>query len=342
MSAAMTGVAATSAATATRGLRVRDLRVSLGGIEIVHGTDLAVSPGEILGLVGESGSGKSVSLRAIPGLLPHHAEVRGEVLWNGQDLLRMNPRELQRVRGGQVAMIFQEPGLALNPVMTVGAQIEESLLAHHPDLGRRARRARAEALLAEVGIPSPRDRLNSYPHEFSGGMRQRAMIAIALAPGPKLLLADEPTTALDVTVQDGILRLLRRLVEEHRMAMILVTHDLGVVAETCTRVSVMYAGRVVEDGAADRIFAHPRHAYTAALLGAMPGEDAAGTRLNPVPGMPPSPRAMPPGCAFAPRCRYVLPACNTGVPQMEPFGPEHLAACLAAEELPPRWPEAAR
>ncbi|MFT8243865.1 ABC transporter ATP-binding protein [Roseomonas sp. BN140053] len=335
------------------GLRVSGLRVTLGGVEVVHGTELAVMPGEVLGLVGESGSGKSVSLRAIPGLLPAGAAVSGEVLWNGVDLLTLPPRELQRTRGREVAMIFQEPGLALNPVMTVGAQIEESLLVHHPSLGRRARRERAEALLAEVGIPSPRTRLSSYPHEFSGGMRQRAMIAIALAPGPRLLLADEPTTALDVTVQDGILRLLLRLVSDHRMAMVLVTHDLGVVAETCSRVAVMYAGRVVESGPARRIFRHPRHAYTAALLGAMPGEGGAGGRLFPVPGMPPSPRAMPPGCAFAPRCNWVMPGCLPAVPPLVPAecwvdgrvempapvplpADEQRSACLAADRLPPR------
>ncbi|BFL63814.1 Dipeptide transport ATP-binding protein dppD [Roseomonas mucosa] len=334
---------ASAAAPATgEGLRVRGLRVAMGPLPIVHGVDLAVAPGEILGLVGESGSGKSVSLRAIPGLLPPKARIAGEVLWNGRNLLALPPRALQQVRGREVAMIFQEPGLALNPVMTVGAQIDESLQAHFPRLGRAARRERAEQLLAEVGIPSPRERLGSYPHEFSGGMRQRAMIAIALAPGPRLLLADEPTTALDVTVQDGILRLLRRLVEEHRMAMILVTHDLGVVAETCDRVSVMYAGRVVESGPAAGLFAHPRHAYTAALLGAMPGEENEGGRLSPVPGTPPSPLRMPPGCAFAPRCTWRMAGCEAGVPALESVEPDHLAACLAADLLPPRWMEQER
>ncbi len=317
------------------GLALRALRVAFGGIEVVRGATLEVAPGEVLGLVGESGSGKSVTLRAITGLLPDGASVSGEAHWAGRNLVGLPPRELQRVRGREVAMIFQEPGLALNPVMTIGAQIEESLATHHPGLGRQARRARAEALLAEVGIPAPRTRLDSYPHEFSGGMRQRAMIAIALAPGPKLLLADEPTTALDVTVQDGILRLLQRLVADAGMAMILVTHDLGVVAETCSRVSVMYAGRVVESGPASALFRHPRHAYTAALLGAVPSGDA-GSRLATIPGAPPDPRAMPPGCAFRARCRWALPECATVQPEARAIAPGHLSSCLAADRLPAR------
>jgi peptide/nickel transport system ATP-binding protein/oligopeptide transport system ATP-binding protein len=256
-------------APAGSGLDLRGLRVAFGALAVVRDASLHVAPGEVLGLVGESGSGKSMTLRAIIGLLPSGASVAGEARWAGRNLVGLGPRDLRRVRGREVAMIFQEPGLALNPVMTIGAQIEESLAVHRPELGRQARRARAEELLAEVGIPAPRTRLDSYPHEFSGGMRQRAMIAIALAPGPKLLLADEPTTALDVTVQDGILRLLQRLVADAGMAMILVTHDLGVVAEACSRVAVMYAGRVVESGPASALFRHPRHAYTAALLGAV-------------------------------------------------------------------------
>jgi peptide/nickel transport system ATP-binding protein/oligopeptide transport system ATP-binding protein len=313
-------------------LVLRDLRVSFGALEAVRGAAFDLAPGEVLGLVGESGSGKSVTLRAITGLLPQGARIAGEALWRGRNLVGLPPRDLQRLRGREIAMVFQEPGLALNPVMTVGAQIEESLAAHHPALGRRARRERAEALLAEVGIPAPRTRLDSYPHEFSGGMRQRAMIAIALAPGPRLLLADEPTTALDVTVQDGILRLLLRLVAQNGMSMILVTHDLGVVAETCSRVAVMYAGRVVESGPAGAIFRAPRHAYSAALLGAVPGGEA-GTRLATIPGAPPDPRAMPPGCPFAPRCALAMPACDAGLPAMRDMGAGQEAACLAATRV---------
>jgi peptide/nickel transport system ATP-binding protein/oligopeptide transport system ATP-binding protein len=311
------------------------LRVAFGALEVVRDATLDVAPGEVLGLVGESGSGKSITLRAITGLLPTGATVGGAAHWAGRNLVGLGPRELQRVRGREVAMIFQEPGLALNPVMTIGAQIEESLAVHRPELGRQARRAQAEALLAQVGIPAPRTRLDSYPHEFSGGMRQRAMIAIALAPGPRLLLADEPTTALDVTVQDGILRLLQSLVADAGMAMILVTHDLGVVAEACSRVAVMYAGRVVESGPASALFRHPRHAYTAALLGAVPSGDA-GTRLATIPGMPPDPRAMPTGCAFRQRCGWALPACGAAQPAPRAIAPEHLSACLAADRLPAR------
>jgi peptide/nickel transport system ATP-binding protein/oligopeptide transport system ATP-binding protein len=317
------------------GLVLRDLRIAFGGIEVVRGAALAVARGEVLGLVGESGSGKSVTLRAITGLLPAGATVQGEARWAGRNLVGLAPEALRRVRGREVAMVFQEPGLALNPVMTVGAQIEESLAAHLPELGRRARRARAEALLAEVGIPAPRARLDSYPHEFSGGMRQRALIAIALAPGPKLLLADEPTTALDVTVQDGILRLLQRLVADAGMTMVLVTHDLGVVAETCARVAVMYAGRVVETGPASDLFHRPRHAYTAALLAAVPGGEA-GSRLATIPGAPPDPRAMLPGCAFAPRCGWASAACSAALPELQEVAPGHLSACLAADRLAAR------
>ncbi len=319
----------------TPGLQLADLRVAFGENQVVHGASFSVAPGEVMGLVGESGSGKSVTLRAITRLLPPSARIAGRAAWAGRDLAAMPAADLRRVRGRQVAMVFQEPGLALNPVMTIGAQIEESLAAHSPYLGRRARRDRAEALLAQVGIPSPRARLGSYPHEFSGGMRQRALIAVALAPGPHLLLADEPTTALDVTVQDGILRMLQSLVAESGMAMVLVTHDLGVVAETCSRIAVMYAGRVVEAGPARAIFHQPRHAYTAALLAAVPGEHA-GTMLASIPGAPPDPRAMPPGCAFAPRCAHAMPACTEALPPMRTVGPGHESACLAADQLPPR------
>ena len=317
------------------GLELRGLRVAFGSIEVVRGATLEVAPGEVLGLVGESGSGKSITLRAITGLVPTGATISGEARWAGRNLVGLAPHELRHVRGREVAMIFQEPGLALNPVMTIGAQIEESLAIHRPDLGRQARREHAEALLAQVGIPAPRTRLDSYPHEFSGGMRQRAMIAIALAPGPKLLLADEPTTALDVTVQDGILRLLQRLVTDAGMSMILVTHDLGVVAEACSRVAVMYAGRVVESGPASTLFRHPRHAYTAALLSAVPDGNA-GTRLATIPGTPPDPRAMPSGCAFRPRCGWTQPACAASQPEPRVIAPGHTSSCLAADLLPAR------
>ena len=254
-----------------------------------------------MGLVGESGSGKSVTLRAVTRLLRRNAAISGQVWWRGRDLLALSEPALRAVRGREVAMVFQEPMAALNPVLTVGQQIEEGLAAHGT-LDARGRRARALELLDLVGIAAGPQRLGSYPHEFSGGMRQRAMIAIALAPQPMLLLADEPTTALDVTIQDQVLQLLLRLARELGMAMVLVTHDLGVVAETCSRVVVMYAGRTAEAGPVAEVFAHPRHAYTAALLRSMPRDGPAREPLTPIPGQPPRLDRPVPGCPFAPRC----------------------------------------
>ena len=316
-------------------LRVQDLRVSFpaqrGTVRAVDGVTLAVDAGEIVGLVGESGSGKSVTLRAITRLL-RRAAVSGRAEWRGRDLLTLPERALRAIRGREIAMIFQEPMAALNPVLTVGEQIDESLAAHG-GLDRRARRARALELLGLVGIASGAQRLGSYPHEFSGGMRQRAMIAIALAAQPMLLLADEPTTALDVTIQDQILKLLMRLSAELRMAMVLVTHDLGVVAETCGRVCVMYAGRVVEAGPVDNVFARPRHAYTAALLRSVPQGGAARQPLTPIPGQPPRLDQPIPGCPFAPRCGFVEARCRTDAPPFLEVAPAQWAACWAADRV---------
>ena len=316
-------------------LRVEDLRVGFaapgGTVRAVGGVSFAVGAGEIVGLVGESGSGKSVTLRAITGLLRRNATVSGRAEWRGRDLLALPERALRRVRGREIAMVFQEPMAALNPVLTVGQQIEESLAAHGR-LDRRGRRARALELLGLVGIASGAQRLQSYPHEFSGGMRQRAMIAIALAAQPTLLLADEPTTALDVTIQDQILKLLTRLSAELGMAMVLVTHDLGVVAETCARVCVMYAGRVVEAGPVGKVFARPRHAYTAALLRSMPGGEAR-QPLVPIPGQPPRLDEAIPGCPFAPRCGFVEARCWTEAPPFLEVAPAQWAACWASERV---------
>ena len=318
-------------------LSVRGLEVVFatprGPVHAVDGVDLDVRPGEILGLVGESGSGKSVTLRAILGLLHGSARVSGEVAYSGEDLLRAPRRRLEQVRGAGIGMIFQEPMTALNPVLTIGVQIVETLAAH--GLGdARARRARAVELMREVGIPAPEARLANYPHEFSGGMRQRAMIAIALAASPKLLLADEPTTALDVTIQDQILKLLKRLTGELGMAMILVTHDLGVVAETCDRVSVMYAGRVAETAPVEALFAAPRHAYTHALLRSAPQGGQPRTPLSPIRGQPPQLSEPMPGCAFAPRCDFAQPTCGEGRPAMVELTPLQASACLARDRLP--------
>ena len=317
-------------------LRVEGLRVRFttprGTIQAVDGMGFAVDAGEVVGLVGESGSGKSVTLRAITRLLRRNAAVSGQVWWRGRDLLALPEPALRAVRGREIAMVFQEPMAALNPVLTVGQQIEEGLAAHGT-LDARGRRARALELLDLVGIAAGPQRLGAYPHEFSGGMRQRAMIAIALAPQPKLLLADEPTTALDVTIQDQVLQLLLRLTRELGMAMVLVTHDLGVVAETCSRIVVMYAGRTAETGPVDAVFAHPRHAYTAALLRSMPRDGPAREPLTPIPGQPPRLDRPVTGCPFTPRCAYAEDRCGTVAPPLAAVAPAHLAACWAADRL---------
>jgi peptide/nickel transport system ATP-binding protein/oligopeptide transport system ATP-binding protein len=317
-------------------LDVRNLRVrfatSRGMLQAVDGVDLSLAAGEVLGLVGESGSGKSVTLRAMLRLLRGNATVTGEVTWGGRNLLSLPERKMRDIRGKEIAMIFQEPMTALNPVLSIGQQIEESLVAHTA-LDEKGRRRRAMELLDLVGIASPAERLAGYPHEFSGGMRQRAMIAIALAAEPRLLFADEPTTALDVTIQDQILKLLLRLTQELGMAMILVTHDLGVVAETCDRVSVMYAGRLVETGPVEAIFTHPRHAYTDALLRSMPHGDGSRQKLRPIPGQPPRLDRPVQGCPFVPRCNYAEARCSTVAPALDSVGPSHRAACYAADRL---------
>ncbi len=306
-----------------------------GTTRAVDGVSLSIAAGEVLGLVGESGSGKSVTLRAIGRLLRANATVTGRIAWRGEDLLAAPPARLRAIRGAGIGMIFQEPMAALNPVLSIGLQIEELLIAHTA-LDRGQRRQRAVELLGLVGIPAAAERLGQYPHEFSGGMRQRAMIAIALAAQPSLLLADEPTTALDVTIQDQILKLLLRLVDELGMALLLVTHDLGVIAETCDRVAVMYAGRICETGPVGAIFGHPRHAYTDALLRAMPGQGRAREMLLSIPGQPPRLDRPVPGCAFAPRCGHAETRCGTERPALTAWGERHDSACFAAPRLPAR------
>jgi oligopeptide/dipeptide ABC transporter ATP-binding protein len=313
-------------------LSLHDLSVSIGEARPVDGVTLSVAAGEMLGIVGESGSGKSLTLKAVLRLLPTAATIGGQVLWQRQDIAALPEPAMRAIRGRDIAMVFQEPMTALNPVLTVGLQITESLAAHLGLRGASARRRAAE-LLDLVGIPDARRRLRSYPHEFSGGMRQRAMIAIALASAPKLLLADEPTTALDVTIQDQILKLLLRLKDELSMAVILVTHDLGVVAATCDRVAVMYAGRIMEAGSVAAIFAAPSHAYTLGLLRSMPGGQHARQRLDGIAGAPPDPADRPPGCRFAPRCGYAVAACHGAIPPLVAVAPDQESACLRAADL---------
>ncbi len=300
-------------------LEVRDLRLAAGSgaaaVPILHGVDLTVGQGEILGLVGESGSGKSVTCLSLLRLLGKRMTARGEILFQGRNLLALDEAAMVEIRGREIAMIIQEPQSGLNPVQTLGRQLVEALSPGRLPWRAVARyRQRATDLLRDVGMPDPASRLALYPHELSGGQAQRALIAMMLARGPRLLLADEPTTALDVTVQAQILALLRRLRRDHDMAILLVTHDLGVVAETCDRVAVMYCGRVVESGSTRAVFRAPRHPYTAGLLGARPRVDRRVSRLTAIEGVVPSPLDLPAGCSFAPRCPNAGAECRTTAP----------------------------
>jgi oligopeptide/dipeptide ABC transporter ATP-binding protein len=314
-------------------LQIRDLKVTfttpLGPLVAVRGIDLDVYAGEMLAVVGESGSGKSVSFLAAMGLLPKTATVEGSVMLNGQQIVGASPKLMRSVRGRLMSMIFQDPLSALNPVHRIGAQISEMLRAHQP-MSERAARARAVELLEIVGIPQPGDRAMQYPHEFSGGMRQRVVIAMAIANSPKVLIADEPTTALDVTVQAQILEVIQKVQAQFGTAVVLITHDLGVVARVCERVNVMYAGRVVERAAINDIFDEPSHPYTRGLLASLPqtGVD----RLVPIAGFPPNMLKPPSGCAFRTRCSHALDACATKLPELQPFG-DSMTACIRATEL---------
>jgi oligopeptide/dipeptide ABC transporter ATP-binding protein len=314
-------------------LAVEDLRVqfwtSRGTIYAVNGISFDIAPGETLGIVGESGCGKSVTALALLGILPRAGRVpTGAASFGGRDLLKLSDRELRRVRGKEIAMIFQDPMTSLNPVLTIGRQIREALETHF-DMKREESNARAAELLDRVGIPSAKARLRDYPHQFSGGMRQRAMIAMALACKPKLLIADEPTTALDVTIQAQILNLLRELVAEENAALILITHDLGVVAGMCERVNVMYAGMFMETGSARQLFARPRHPYTLGLLQSIPRLDATRkAQLQPIPGAPRDMLAPPAACPFQPRCRFEVEASSQEVPPLEEIEPGHKVACF--------------
>ncbi len=304
-----------------------------GPVNAIESVDLAIAPGEILGIVGESGSGKSVTALAIMGLLPSPPAriVAGRIVFEGIDLLTRSERQMRRLRGPGIGMVFQEPMSSLNPVFSIGDQISETLRAHER-VGPAARRARAIALLDRVGIPSAARRLDDYPHQMSGGQRQRVMIAIALACNPKLLIADEPTTALDVTIQAQILDLLLELRAERGMGVMLITHNMGVVAETADRVLVMYSGRVVEQSPAAILFDRPAHPYTRGLLACVPSLEADLLRLQAIPGSLPDPARRPHGCRFAPRCTLHLPACDIAMPPLSPVTTGHDAACIRAGE----------
>lgn len=321
----MTGTAAPEPVLAIRDL-VTSFVTPAGRVTAVDRVSFDVMPGEVLGLVGESGSGKSVTLRSIMRLIHSPGTVAGRILWRGRDLVQLPDAEMRAIRGKEIAMIFQEPMTALNPVLPVGLQIDENLKAH-TTLDRRARQARALELMDHVGIPDARRRLEDYPHQFSGGMRQRAMIAIALASNPALLLADEPTTALDVTIQDQILKLILQLRADLGMSVVIVTHDLGVVAATCDRLAVMYAGRIAETGPVDAVFARPHHAYTHGLLGSVPHGGESRTRLPSIEGTPPALSAIPAGCAFHPRCAFATDICRQELPVAMPVCVDRLAAC---------------
>ncbi|MGH9762618.1 MAG: ABC transporter ATP-binding protein [Blastocatellia bacterium] len=327
---------------ATPLLDVRDLHVNFdtryGLVKAVDGVSFRIEAGETLGLVGESGCGKSVTafsiLRLVPS--PHGIYAGGQVLFSGVDLLRLNEQKLNSVRGNQISIVFQEPMSSLNPILTVGDQIAEAIFSHRPISKREAHRLTLD-MLSRVEITSPESCFNAYPHQLSGGMLQRAMIAMALMCGPKLLLADEPTTALDVTIQAQILDLLEDLRRELNMALLLITHDLGVVAQTCDRVAVMYAGKIVEYSDSAALFEMPRHPYTRGLFSALPTLSGLQTRLRVIPGNVPSPLDYPSGCRFRPRCPIAKEICETE-PDLREIDPGHLSACHFAESIDTIYP----
>ena len=314
-------------------LQIRDLRVTfntqVGELKAVRGIDVDVAPGEILGVAGESGSGKSVSFLAAMGLLPSSATISGSVMLDGKELIGAKRKAIRSVRGKSLAMVFQDPLSALNPVHRVGDQIVE-MIQSHQDMNTHDAEKRAVELLEIVGIPQPGERARQYPHEFSGGMRQRVVIAMAIANNPKVLIADEPTTALDVTVQAQILEVIQKVQQTFGTAVVLITHDLGVIARVADSVNVMYAGRNVESGSVQSIFDHPSHPYTRGLLSSLPHEGA--ERLQPITGFPPNMLAPPSGCGFAPRCQFAVDACNAELPTLQPFD-DLLTSCIRAADL---------
>ena len=313
-------------------LRVEDLKVHFltprATIRAVDGVSFSVRERETFGIVGESGSGKSVTCKAIVRLIhPPGRIIDGSITYNDRDMLQLSNRELNDVRGREIAMIFQDPMTALNPVLRIRDQICETL-EEDGEINRQTGTERAIALMKLVGIPAPERRLNEYPHQFSGGMRQRVMIAIALSRNPKLMLADEPTTAVDVTIQDQILKLLLRLQDELGMGLVLVTHDLGIIAQTCDRVAVMYAGRIMELTDTITLFKDPHHPYTMGLMNSIPRKATVRSTLEPIPGMPPNMAKVPPGCSFHPRCRFATDECREGAFDLRLVGVDHYSACI--------------
>ncbi len=319
-------------------LQVNDLKTYFytraGPVKAVDGISYDVLPGEIVAVVGESGCGKTVGALSLLRLIPQPPGkiISGEAWFEQQDLLQLDAKAMRRLRGGKISMVFQEPMSSLNPVLTINRQLSEGLVEH---LGMDWAQARQESarLLQRVGIPDAERRLDQYPHQFSGGMRQRVMLAIALSCQPSLIIADEPTTAVDVTIQAQLLELIHDLTQQFQVAVLLITHNLGVVAKYARRVNVMYAGRIVEKGLVEEIFHHPKHPYTVALLQSVPRLDWEKTeKLAPIPGQPPDLLRRPPGCAFHPRCSYVVPACLEEWPALEPIGDTHWVACDALKE----------
>jgi len=315
-------------------LQVKDLRTyfytDAGVVKAVDGVNLEIKKGETLGVVGESGSGKSITAMSIMRLIPDPPGkiVHGEVIFNGKDLIKASESEMMKIRGNEIAMIFQDPMTSLNPVLTIGEQIMEAIVLHQK-VGRTEAKKKAIEMLKKVGIPESESRVNNYPHQFSGGMRQRVMIAMALSCNPKLLIADEPTTALDVTIQAQILDLMDNLKKELGTAIMLITHDLGVVAELCQKVLVMYAGNTVEYTDAKNLFASPKHPYTWGLLGSLPKlVQSEKQRLEPIEGQPPDLRHLPEGCNFAPRCKHKILVCEKQKPTLCEIEPGHLVSCF--------------
>ena len=322
-------------------LQVENLTTSFltsnGEVQAVRGVSFSVGKGEILGIVGESGSGKSVTSMSILRLLADTARIKdGSILFEGEDLTKVSKKKLREIRGNKISMIFQDPMSSLNPLIPVGKQVSEMIKIHHPKMGKEERKAQVMELFAKVRIPEPEKRYHSFPHEFFGGMRQRVMIAMALANKPELLIADEPTTALDVTIQDQILRQLRDLDKEYGASIIFITHDLGVVAELCDRVLVMYGGLIMEEARIEDIFERPGHPYTMGLLHSIPDvEQEKSERLEPIPGSPPDMTNPPAGCPFAPRCSYARKVCAGSLPDFVEVGEGHRTRCFLQYEDAP-------